>query len=106
MSEDSDEEFFYASQIKGKPASLSQINYFFVVVFELNVNLKNPFQCYPLENFCDDDIPSSWIRGSLEPKYRVEDRVFNCFPGKKFNVFCKVEKGKYNKYNKYNNVFQ
>ena len=71
----------------------SVIEYFFVVVFEINVDLRNPFQCYVLEIFQEDDIPSSWITGPLEAKFRVIEREFNCLRGRKFNVFCKIEKG-------------
>lgn len=101
MSDSDEQEFFLQSQNEvvtgGKKSKKkkreSVIEYFFVVVFELNLNIKEPFQCYVLEIFQEVDIPSAWIKGPLEASHRVTERKFECFPDKTFYVFCKIEKG-------------
>lgn len=92
---DSDEDFFLPSQ-KMKQIDLvsakrvSAVKYFFVVSFNWNLMVANPFEIHVLESI--RDFPDEWITGPLTTENRLRKVTINVLEGQ-YSLFCKVEKG-------------
>lgn len=72
----------------------SQVQYAWVILFNYNINNPSPFSMVPLNFFAGSDFPWKTIRGFLSSHIRKQTRSFSNLPGKKFNIFAKVEIGK------------
>ena len=71
----------------------SVVEYFFLILFNWDVDDRNPFSCFVWSLFDDNDITHGWITGPLYDSYRMMEISPSCLNGK-YSLFCKVEKGK------------
>lgn len=103
MSSDSDEDIFLATQFSPKvtylksvsevsAVKMSVVDYFFLVVFDWNLMVGNPFQMYVWESI--KDFPEEWIKGTLTMINRQKKIAIASFGGGNYSLFCKVEKGR------------
>lgn len=68
--------------------------YNYIILFDWNVDLKNPFASYKLAMFTEKDIKPNWIKSKLGTKSRVSQlRNLSPFPGGIYSLFSKFEKG-------------
>lgn len=102
---DSDEEFFLPTQLPPqvprnrlnegvsveKVVKKSVVEYFFLVVFNWNLMVGNPFELHVWEVI--PDFPEEWILGPLTYDNRLQKLPINAFGGSQYSLFCKVEKG-------------
>lgn len=98
---DSEEDFFLATQLPPKSrkkrvvsdisSKLSVVEYFFLVTFNWDLMVGNPFQINVREVLTE--FPDEWIKGALVKSNRVEKIKINSFGGGQYSLFCKVEKG-------------
>ena len=72
----------------------SVFNYHRVLLFNYDVQAKNPFCSYNRNMFSDEDIPKSWFNGPLTPTHRKKVLSLPPLGGGHFSVFCKIEIGK------------
>lgn len=105
---DSEEEFFLATQMpqsgNSRPdgakvkekvvsdGSLSVVDYFFLVTFNWDLMVGDPFKMTVLEVI--KDFPEDWITGPLNESSRKMKFPVKAFDGGEFSLFCKVQKGR------------
>ena len=82
-------------QSQSSNVTYSDVNYFWVVVFDWSLNQPNPFQVVVKEVIGEDEIPLSWYKKKLTPTRRHQKRTLKAFKNKKVSIFCKIEKGKF-----------
>lgn len=76
---------------------VTAFDYNWCILFNWDVSLKHPFQCYVLNMFLTSEIKTPWITGNLGEKSRVKKLTkFSKFPGKTLSLFGKIPKGNYN----------
>lgn len=98
---DSDEDFFVSTQLPTKkkesvsvftaPYKQSVVEYFFLVTFNWDLMVANPFQL----NVCEKiiEFPEAWIKGPLNKENRLLKQPINALGGGQHSLFCKVQKG-------------
>ena len=95
---DSDEDFFQATQLPPRTnvsvsCKVSVVEYFFLVTFDWNLLIGNPFEIYVLEAI--KEFPEDWIKGPLTKENRLQKQAISACGGGKYSLFCKVEKGSF-----------
>lgn len=98
---DSDEDFFFATQLPSKKRervsddrpelSQSVVEYFFLITFNWNLMVDCPFELNVREKI--KDFPNSWIKGSLSNDKRIKKIRISALGGGEYSLFCKVDKG-------------
>lgn len=72
-----------------------QYLYEYVILFNWDVDLADPFSHYSLNMFKDKDIKPEWISKNLGINSRISKlRNLSPFPGQVFSLFSKIELGK------------
>lgn len=71
----------------------SVFNYHRVLLFNHDVQAKQPFCSYNRSMFSEYDIPNTWFRGPLTPANRRQVLRLDPLGGGRFSVFCKIEIG-------------
>ena len=65
------------------------------ILFSWRPGLKNPFSIFPKENFGPTEIREEWYKFQLKPESRLRIlKALASFPGEKWSMFAKVEKGR------------
>ena len=72
----------------------SRLEYWWLILFQWNINVENPFQIFVKHSLKNSGIPISWIEGSLSKSVRRKQIKISVLGGSKYSLFCKVEKGK------------
>lgn len=96
---DSETEFFTQNQIPSKASvsdisradKVSVVEYFFLVTFNWDLMVGNPFEINVAEVV--NDFPESWIKGPLTRMNRQRKITVIAFGGGQYSLFCKVQKG-------------
>ena len=74
--------------------NLSDVEYFWFIGFEWNVQEPEPFQIFVREYFGDEDIPETWFSGNLSDKNREVKLDLQAVAGNNpYSIFAKVQKG-------------
>lgn len=76
-----------------QPGGTSSLQYAWVILFVNDINESEPFFIVPLNEFANSDFPFSSIEGEMKPEDRIKVWTFECFPGKQFRVFAKIQMG-------------
>ena len=71
----------------------SRLEYWWLILFEHDVNLEKPFQIIVKHTLNGGGIPQSWYQGALNNNCRRLILKLKMLPGQKYSVFAKVEKG-------------
>ena len=71
----------------------SHFTYHRVLLFNYDVQCKQPFSSYNRNMFSEDDIPRSWFTGPLSPTSRSKVLSLAPLGGGRFSVFGKIEIG-------------
>lgn len=79
-----------ATQVCG----ISKVQYAWVIIFHMNVDLEKPFSIMRLTHFKNSDFPWSGITEEMNFEYRLGVRKVSNMPGKDICIFAKVEHGK------------
>ena len=77
---------------QGADGKIRDIQYHWVILFQHNISVKNPFQVYLISSFDEDEIRSVW----LTDKFNCHERLRKCiFEGMddEYSVFCRIERG-------------
>lgn len=77
-----------SSSLPGTP----QFVYLWCILFDWDEDVEEPFNLYQLALFPPSDIKRKWISGELDTDSRLKKLSLSAMPGKKFSLFCKVEK--------------
>lgn len=95
---DVEEEFLLPTQLPTKvrgavsvPLKVSVVEYFFLVTFNWDLMVGEPFQLNVLEVI--SDFPEAWIKGPLSKINRQQKVSIKAFGGGQYSLFCKVQKG-------------
>ena len=75
------------------PANLSYV-YLWVILFDWNENVEEPFDIYQVGLFSESELKSKWIKGDLDQNSRLKQLSFSAIPWKKLSLFAKIEKCK------------
>lgn len=69
--------------------------YEFVILFNWDVDLREPFSYHKISLFTDKDIKPQWISKNLRLESRVSKlKNLSPFPGQTMSLFAKIELGK------------
>ena len=79
------------------PKKRSVFTYHRVLLFNYNVQCKNPFASYNKNMFSEEEIPQSWFTGPLTPSNRRKKLSLSSLGGGRFSVFAKIEICEYQK---------
>ena len=94
----SEKEFITDTQTQcpmtGVNTPTSRLTYWWVIMFEWDVNKEKPFQIFLKEEVSGVGVPKSWFEGCLNDNCRKLKLRLSGFSGDKYSFFCKVETGK------------
>lgn len=66
----------------------------YIVLFEWDLELKEPFHLIVRTKNVSQDIPETWLTKSLNESGRLQKRKFKSMENRVFSVYAKMEKGK------------
>lgn len=75
-------------------ANLREYQYFWIVLFNWDVDVEMPFVIYKISQFTDSDIKPAWITNNLGVDSRMKKiKNLSLFPGGTYSLFGKIEIG-------------
>lgn len=81
-------------QPETQPVKKTKIKYDFVVLCDLDENVKNPFALYPRGMFSGTEIQDKWLDSILDHSSRLKSlQTLERLPG--FSLFGKIEEGSF-----------
>lgn len=73
-----------------------EYSYFWIILFDWNVDVEMPFVVYKLSQFTDSDIKPTWISNNLGVSSRIKKiKNLSLFPGGTYSLFAKIEIGSF-----------
>ena len=74
---------------------MSRLEYFWVIIFQWDLDVVNPFQMYVKQVLKDAGFPNSWLEGGLNDNCRKMKLKLKLKSqeAEKYSLYCKLEKG-------------
>lgn len=90
---DSPDLFHSNESLTGNSPKPVVLDFNYLVLFELDPEVREPFQLFIRNNAAGEEIPINWLTKSMTEKARLAERKIDCLGGKVFCIYAKMERG-------------